>query len=37
MDIDLQTAWRLFAATGNILFYLLYKELRERAEEARSA
>jgi|GEM_PF-1846854 len=37
MEMDAQTAWRLFAATGNILFYLLYKELREKAAEEKSA
>lgn len=31
MKIDPMACWRLFTATGNVIFYLLYKELREGA------
>ncbi|MBR6258771.1 MAG: YqzL family protein [Oscillospiraceae bacterium] len=31
MKIDRMACWRLFSATGNVIFYLLYKELRNGA------
>ena len=32
MEFSKKTLWELFAATGNIGFYLLYRKLREGSE-----